>query len=170
MSIRTLTTYATMRNVGSPTAADSGEAAPGQRRADEEPKISALLAKMVPTEVLGPYIALIGVVSPHITPERSFIMLRWLAVIALAVWAGAWTWLGYERKAGTGVRKPLLETSGVVVAALGLALSMPASPLYHGRDPVEAMVYGSFMAAGALAINSLIAQLLKKPAPKAEGR
>lgn len=174
MSIRTISTYAMVRNVRPPTAADSGDAARGAQadvargaagEPGAEPKIMTLLAKLVPTELLAPYIALIGVISPHITPERSFIGVRWAAVAVVALAAGAWTWLGYTQMAPSGARRPVPETIGVVVAALGVTLSMPASPLYHDRDPAEATVYGTSIAALAVVVNSFVSRYLQKPAP-----
>lgn len=174
MSIRTVSTYAMVRNVRPPTTADSGEAprapagaATPPTAVPDEPKLMTLLTKLVPTELLAPYIALVGVVSPHITPEQSFIGIRWGAVIVLAVAAGAWTWLGYTQMAGRGSRKPVPETLGVVVAALGLTLSMPASPLYHGRDPAEATVWGVAIAGLAVVVNSFVSRAMQQPAPGA---
>lgn len=173
MSVRTLSAYAVARNRASESpdqplsVVDTGEVTlptDDPATAEEPPTVPTLLAKLVPTEILSLYTVLLGGLSTAITDENPLLAPRWAAFGLLVLFSAGFTWFTYVRKAGESARMPLLELLGVTVAAIGLGLSMPESPLYEVAPGAGALAWVLVVGFAALGINAMISVALKKPA------
>ncbi|WP_062465815.1 hypothetical protein [Demequina maris] len=170
MSVNTLAGFAAARTATPHevpmTQEASGEspAAPGMKATGEPPTTGALLAKLVPTEVLAVYTPLVGAISPFVTPERPLMFERWCAFALLVGGSVAWFLASYRLKAPTTKRFPLVELLGLLTAASALGFVMPQSP-YYGivDDPIRAAIGAAFVGAVGLLVNSIIALRMKMP-------
>ncbi len=161
MSLRTLQSIALERDVRSPTRSLPGEegevvAAP-MKRAD-------LLVAAIPTEVLAPYTALIGLVVATIDPgESRRVVLRW--GIYLAGFAAIVIYMGvtYVRtRAASGRRFPVLETLAALVAFGAWALVMPGSPLSAALSGDDLTIWTGILTIGGAFVVTLLANPLQQ--------
>lgn len=168
MSIASLTTVAAAREVRKPRKQDAGKA-----RHDKPPvpaSMTDLLVSQVPTELVAPYTAvtagLVGAITkatkrnPHPDQLTSW---RWAAFAILIVGIVGLTWEGKRRKASGGAF-PLLEVTGALIAGIGWALALPASPLSPYLHGTAAHIATPLLIAfGAIVASSVTAAALQSP-------
>ncbi|WP_156165034.1 hypothetical protein [Demequina silvatica] len=170
MSVHTLAGFAAARTA-TPyevpmTQEASGESppAPGVKQTGEPPTTGALLAKLVPTEVLAVYTPLVGAISPFVTEDNPMMFERWAAFGLLVGGSVAWFLASYRIKAPEATRFPLTELLGLFTAATALGLVMPESPFYGIVEQPERAAFGAaFVGAVGLLVNSMIALRMKMP-------
>lgn len=172
MSIHAMTTLAVARNRRQPGKRDIAERTSDSAKADEQPSLPAILAKTIPTGLVTAYTAFIAVVSEVVkkptaempNPDK-LLDLRWAGFAVLVVAAAIVTFLSYAGKAEKGSRPPLLETAAVLVAAAGWGLALPESPLLATiDDTARGTITIALIGLAAVAVNSVLSAMLKKPA------
>jgi len=173
MSIASLTTVAAARDVGVPEKQDTGKATRSTEGAPAS--MTDLLITQVPTELVAPYTAvtagLVGAIAkvtssnPH--PDQLTAW-RWIAFVILIVGIVGLTSEGKRRKSPGGPF-PLLEVTGALIAGIGWAFALPASPLspyLHGTAAQTATPL--LVAFAAIVASSLTAGALQSPRKSAQ--
>ena len=132
MSIQSMSALAVERDAGTPRrpAARQRTAREAKPPPEDQQRRADVLINAIPTEVLGPYTAIVGIIVATITvgePDRE--LLRWLlyaaGLLAIIVWLGS----AYVRESDTKRRFPLAETLAALFAFGTWGLVMPGSPL-----------------------------------------
>lgn len=175
MSIAALTTIAAVRDYAAPVKQDAGKA-----KHDSSPvpaSLTDMLVTQVPTELVAPYTAvtagLVGAIAKataHNPHPDQLTTWRWIAFAVLVIGTAGLTWEGKVRKASGGPF-PLLEITGALIAAVGWAFALPASPLspyLHGTAAQTATPL--LVAFGAIVASSLTAGALQSPRNSAKGK
>jgi hypothetical protein len=170
VSIASLTSVAAVRDTEAPQKSDTGKATRAESASDVPASVTDLLVTQVPTELVAPYTAvsaaLAGAVakatsaSPH--PDQLAAW-RWTAFVILILGIVGLTWEGKRRKAPGGPF-PLLEVAGALIAGIGWAFALPASPLspyLHGTAAQTATPL--VIAFAAVVASSITAGALQSP-------
>jgi hypothetical protein len=178
MSIRALTDMALERDAGVPAqprararaARAQGAGAPGGAAAAPaagDQSRTDVLVSAIPTEVLGPYTALVGLIVSTIDEpqEDERATLRWVlygaGLVAIAVWLGG----SYVRER-TPTRKrrfPVAETIAALIAFAAWGLVMPGTPLALSVTGDDLTIATGLITAGGVLLVSLMAAPLRKP-------
>lgn len=164
--------YGAARNLRAPTKNDAGLATEEAQDATQPPSLTSLLAKSVPVGLVSAYTAFVAIVSEAVAkPTRrapnpnQFLAPRWIAFGILVVTAAALTWNAYHQRTGKNARPPYPEVAAVTVAATAWGLALPDSPFLAGfQDPPSGAIYAGLIALAGVAINLILAGVLKKPA------
>jgi hypothetical protein len=175
MSVASLTTIAAARETATAplTKRAVGKVPSGHTQADDAAQLTDVLAKQVPTEFIAPYTALsaaiVGAVakptSKNLHPDQ-LATYRWVAFGLLIGFVFLFVWLGTARKASRAWWKyfPVLAVTGALVAAVGWAFALPASPLIpYIQSKTAQTLIPIFVAFGAIALASLTAAGLTNP-------
>jgi hypothetical protein len=163
MSLRSLQSIALERDVRSPTrtqpTGEEGELVEAPMRRTD------MLVAAIPTEVLAPYTALIGLVVATIDPgESRRVALRWGIYVAGYVAIVTYMGVTYVRtRAASGRRFPVLETAAAVVAFGAWGLVMPGSPLSVGLSGDDLTIWTGILTIGGAFLVTLLANPLKQP-------
>lgn len=168
MSIPSMTSLAVARNLGVPTKSDAGVLNKDAEGAGEPPTLTQVLAKTVPVGLVTAYTAFIAVVS-ELVPEPSaedpapdqLLLIRWIALLAMVIFAAALTIINYKGKAGANARFPLLETSAVTVAAAAWGLGIPESPLLASVSENQGAILLALVAFLGVGINLVLSAMMK---------
>jgi uncharacterized membrane protein len=170
MSIQSMANLAEERDSGTPrrpaarrSAARAAQPAPTDQQTRTDVLISA-----IPTEVLGPYTAIVGVVVSTIDSgegDRAF--LRWtlygVGLLAIVFWLGSAYLRGTARKR----RFPLAETLAALFAFAGWGLVMPGSPLSLSLSGDDLTIWTAIITAAAVFLVGVLAGTpLKKAVAK----
>ena len=137
VSIRSVTDLAVARDMA--THGTPVPAAPGRRRggrgADAKVETTGdALISSIPTEIVGTYTALVGVLTPLVDDNPgSYLPLRWILFASFLLLTWVTVIIIYSRKRSrepTARRKlPVVECLASAIAFAGWALVMPASAL-----------------------------------------
>jgi hypothetical protein len=130
----------------------------------------------VPTELVAPYTAvtagLVGAIAKASTGNHHPDQLtgwRWLAFAILLLGTFGLTWEGKRRKAAPGGAFPLLEITGALIAAVGWAFALPASPLSPYLHSTAAQTATPLVLAfAAIVAASITASALQSPRNSAQ--
>lgn len=139
VSVATMGVLAATRDVSAPTRRQVGK---GKKSGDQGQVAKArdIVVSAVPTEVVGPYIALTAIIIGALRqPTRrnpdpeQLLGLRWGVLIGMVVLAGAAVWAAYslkrDREADHPRTVPVWEIILAVLAAAIWSLTTPGSPL-----------------------------------------
>lgn len=179
MSIRALTDMALERDAGVPAqprararaARAQGRAQPpaggAAGAASREQSRTDVLISAIPTEVLGPYTALVGLIVSTIDEpqEDERATLRWAlyaaGLVAIAVWLGA----AYVRERTSSRKRsfPLAETMAALIAFAAWGLVMPGAPLAIEVTGDDLTIATGLITAGGVLLVGLMAAPLRKP-------
>jgi hypothetical protein len=175
MSLRSMTDLALERDSGTPPRRQlRGRQAAGQGApaAAAQPSRSDVLVSAIPTEVLGPYTAIVGVIVATIgpsEPDRS--VLRWAlycgGLIAIVLWLGS-VYLR-ERDAKRARRFPVAEVLAALIAFAAWGLIMPGSPLSLSLGSDDLTIWTAIITAVGVFLVSVLATPLRNPATVRRG-
>lgn len=165
MSLSTLTTIATQRDVGAPRTTKKKPAQASEAATEERSYLSSLVAA-IPTEPLALYTFLVATIVATIKPgadER--LSMRWAiygATIAVIV-----LWLGssYLRNSDPQKKKrsfPWLETAAAVVAFAAWGLAMPESPLNAVLSSDDRTIWTAIITAVGVVVLGMLGKPLKE--------
>jgi len=168
VSISSLTTVAAVRDTESPLKADTGKATRAETGVPAS--MTDLLVTQVPTELVAPYTAVSAALAGAVAKATSanphpdqLAAWRWIAFVILIAGIVGLTWEGKQRKKPGGPF-PALEVAGALIAGVGWALALPASPLspyLHGTAAQTATPL--VIAFAAIVASAATAGLLQNP-------
>jgi hypothetical protein len=160
---------AVQREAGTPQKpnAEALTAEEGVQQATVPQSWGDMLVNAIPSEVLGVYTPLVGVIVGTIdSGEADRATLRWALYFAFLGIVIAWIGIGFFSRTAKAARKrrfPWVETISAALAFAAWGLVMPGSPLSidtHGDDLTIATALIS--AAGVLGLAALGVRLSKK--------
>jgi hypothetical protein len=169
MSLRSMSDVAVQREAGSPQKANAEvpTAEEGVQQATVPQSWGDMLVNAIPSEVLGVYTPLVGVIVGTIdSGEGERATLRWVLYLAFLAIVIVWIGIGYLTRTTKASRKrafPWVETASAALAFAAWGLVMPGSPLtidMSGDDLTIATALIS--AAGVLGLAALGVRLSKK--------
>jgi len=168
MSIASLTSVAAVRDTESPLKQDTGKATRAEGTVPAS--MTDLLVTQVPTELVAPYTAVSAALAGAVAKAASanphpdqLAAWRWIAFVILVLGIVGLTWEGKRRKKPGGPF-PLLEVTGALIAGIGWAFALPASPLspyLHGTAAQTATPL--VIAFAAIVASSITAGALQSP-------
>jgi hypothetical protein len=173
MSIRTLTTIAAQRDEGKPRRPAAITAAEGSASAQEQAKLPSTLTdsliSAIPTEILGPYTAMIGIIVGLLVSRDDYLPLRWAVYGATAALVVAAVIVLYgQKKGGRGRTVPFAEVTAATVAFGVWGLVMPGSPLEGAiNSGTTRAITDAVLAFGATVLLTLIGAPLTKASKSA---
>jgi hypothetical protein len=156
MSLRTLSTRATWR--------DTQAAPPGDITAAAAPGAQALqtaqgaLTDSIPTEVLGPYTAIVAIIVANATDKDTYSSLRWWIYSVSLAFIVAYVLISYlHTPAADRKRKlPFAELVAGLLAFAAWGLAMPGSPLTLTIHGAQFAIASAIIAIGGAAMLGLL--------------
>ena len=174
MSLRSMSAVAVQREAGRPrktrAAAESTrvEPAPAEAATTTIPQSwGDMLVNAIPSEVLGVYTPLVGIVVGTIdTGDDELSTLRWILYFAFLVIVIVWLGIAYFTRTTKEERKrkfPWVETISAVVAFAAWGLVMPGSPLSIDMSGDELTIATALIsAAGVLVLGAFGVRMSKE--------
>jgi hypothetical protein len=170
MSIQSMANLAAERDSGTPRkpAARRGAARAGEPAPPDQQTRTDVLISSIPTEVLGPYTAIVGVIVSTIDAgESNREFLRWVlygvGLVAIIFWLGSVYLRGADKKR----RFPVAETLAALFAFAGWGLVMPGSPLSLSLSGDDLTIWTAIITAAAVFLVGVLAGTpLKKAVTK----
>jgi hypothetical protein len=168
MSLQSLTTIAAQRDTGGPKKANPTPATTEDATKTVSGGYLDVLVSAIPTEPLGLYTFLVGVVVGTIsTGESKLLGMRWAIYGATIAFIIAWLAVGYTRKSKVKSRKfPWVETATAAVAFAAWGLAMPESPLSASIHGDQRAIWTAIITVAGVAIIGLLGVPLQKPVKK----
>jgi hypothetical protein len=164
MSVRALSSIAVQRD--SAKAGDGASATGGRDQSGLSSAGDALI-HAIPSEVLAPYTALVGIIVSQVTPTDDRQGLRWwlfgvtLALVVLTLTVGF-----YRGRQDGGRVFPLLEVTTASIAFAAWGLAMPGSPLSLRVTGDDLTIATAIIAIGGAFVIGLLSPTLAKPSRK----
>lgn len=144
-----------------------GRATDGADAGGSLPAAVDVLVHCIPSEVLAPYTALVGIVVATTKDGGDRLLLRWAMFVVSLVLVGVTLAAGYLRsKPAGGRRLPVVEMAASMLAFGAWGLAMPGSPLSVRMSANDLTITTSFIAFGGAFLVSLLAPSLGRPATK----
>ena len=174
MSLRALSTRASWRDQrAAPAAAleqpePAGGGPPAAAGAELE-KSQGALTDAIPTEVLGPYTAIVAIIVANASTTNKYEALRWWTYVISLVFIIVYQLAAYLRKPkATRPRKwPFVETLGALIAFAAWGLAMPGSPLTLRVTGSNFAIASAIIAIGGAAVLGLLSLPLNSKSSKA---
>lgn len=166
MSLRTLSGIASLRDAGGPRKADPAPKSEQEAERTVASGYADVLVSAIPTEVLGLYTFLVGVIAGTITQgEDEKLLLRWIVYAGAIAFIVAFLYTSYRRRPRRR-RFPVAETVTAVVAFAAWGLAMPESPLAAELSGDDRAIWTALVTVIGVACLLLLGVKLKDPAPR----
>jgi hypothetical protein len=165
MSLRSLSGIASLRDLGGARKADPAPRTEQDAERTVASGYADVLVSAIPTEVLGLYTFLVGVITGTITQgDDERLLLRWLVYASAIVFIVAFLYASYRRRPRRR-RFPVAETLAAVVAFAAWGLAMPESPLAAELTGDDRAIWTAIITVAGVAVLLLLGVKLKNPAP-----
>jgi len=138
MSLRALSERATWRNTAAPPPAPAAAVAPGEGEPEggevsagseaELQKAQGALTDSIPTEVLGPYTAIVAIVVANTTAKDSLAAVRWWTYVVSFVFIVAYIVAAYFRNSNRPRKLPWVELLGALLAFAAWGVNTQVMP------------------------------------------
>lgn len=130
-------------------------------------KATNALTTAIPTEVLGPYTAIVAIIVANSSRFDSLAALRWWTYGVSMAFIVVYEFVTYRRSSTTKRRLPWVELSGALIAFAAWALAMPGSPLTISVHAADFAIASAMIAIGGAALLGLISFPLNAKSTKA---
>jgi hypothetical protein len=177
MSLRALSTRATWRDTQAApeSAIEAASAPPVVVDDDESPggsgaelqKAQGALTESIPTEVLGPYTALVAIIVANATSADTYAELRWWTFAVSLVFIVIYVMASYFRIPNRKRKLPFAELLAALLAFAAWGLAMPGSPLTLSIHGSQFAIASAMIAIGGAALLGLLSLPLNSKAKKA---
>jgi len=131
---------------------------------EEQQKAKDLLIAAVPTEVLAPYTALVGlIVSTIDTGESPRELMRWIIYFVGLLAIFLFLWLSYSHQKDSSAKRtfPIAGIAVALVAFAAWGLVMPGSPLSVTLSGDDLLIWTSIITVGGGFLVSLMTRPLQ---------
>jgi hypothetical protein len=169
MSLSRLSTVAVQRDSGPPRRAKRKPTTAKEAQETEQQNYFNLLVSAIPTEPLGLYTFVIGIIVATIdTGEDQRLGIRWAIYAAMIGFIVLWLGTSYMNRPKRDKKRhvPLVETLSAVIAFATWGLVMPESPLSAELSGDTRTIWTVIITAIGVAALSLLTNSMKKPAKK----